>query len=537
MTLTRRLETAIAQRGDSAILRSASGSWSGSRFDETTRCIAAGLRRRGVGTDDVVELHTDDHTEAIVLMVGVLRAGAAFCVVPPSYPAARVAKIRERIAPAAVLESVATGLALGGSPADDLPERATDALAYVIFTSGSTGDPKAVEITDGNLLFLADQPTLYPGDVIAHAAALQFDACIYEILGGLLNNLAITVLDYDDLLDRRSVVRALDGVDILFVTTQVFNLIADRAPDAFDSLRLLLFGGERVSPRHVAQVAGRCRVVHVYGPTETTVFATQHEVTTVDAGADVPIGRALEGGCLHVLDEHGHPVPEGGTGELVVGGAGLMRGYRGQPEATAAATTTIHGENHYRTGDLVTLGTAALGTDGVVTYVGRRDRQVKISGYRVDLAEIEHVALDLLRAAGRSGRAVAVPDEGKVRLFVTGCTDVRSLRTHLRQQLPRHLVPVVTPVGGIPLTPNLKTDVAGLLDRAHAMTPAQERARELFAGIVDAEQARESATFIDLGGDSLAAMDAVWRLDEIGVELDMTGLLTRPLEEVLRDVA
>ncbi|MCU1535712.1 MAG: hypothetical protein JWP82_63 [Humibacillus sp.] len=532
MNLTRRLETAVTQHGSSVILRSATARWTGAELDATTRAVAAGLRRHGVGTDDVVELHTDDHTEAIVLMVAVLRAGAAFCVVPPTYPEARVERIRERIKPAAVLTSVADGRALGGEATDELPERAPDALAYVIFTSGSTGDPKAVEITDGNLLFLADQPTLYPGEVIAHAAALQFDACIYEILGGLLNGMAVAVVDYDDLLDRHSVARSLAGVDILFVTTQVFNLIADRAPEAFDRLQLVLFGGERVSPRHVAQVAGRCRVVHVYGPTETTVYATWHEVTGVEAGADVPIGRALAGGCIHVLDEQGEPVPEGGTGELVVGGGGLMRGYRGQPEATAAATTTVHGATHYRTGDLVVLA-----ADDVVTYVGRRDRQVKISGYRVDPAEVEDVALELLRAEGRSARAVAVPDQGKLRLFVTGCTDVRSLRAHLRQQLPRHLVPVVTPVGGIPLTPNLKTDVGRLLDLAHGMSPAQERAREVFAGLVDAEQARETATFIDLGGDSLAAMDAVWRLDEMGVVLDMTGLLTRPLEEVLRDVA
>lgn len=532
MSLTHRLEAAVARRGDSVILRSAGDRWTASRFDETTRTLAAGLRRRGVGTDDVVELHTDHHTEAIVLMVGVLRAGAAFCVVPPSYPAARVERIRERIQPAVVLESISDGIALGGSASDELPERAEDALAYVIFTSGSTGDPKAVEITDANLLFLADQPALYPGEVIAHAAALQFDACIYEILGGLLNGLEVAVVDYDDLLDRHSVARVLDGVDILFVTTQVFNLVADRAPEVFDSLQLVLFGGERVSPRHVAKVVGRCRVVHVYGPTETTVYATWHEVTAVEPGADVPIGRALDGGCTHVLDEAGVPVSRGGTGELVVGGGGLMRGYRGQPEATAAATTTLHGEAHYRTGDLVVLG-----ADDVVTYVGRRDRQVKISGYRVDPAEVEDVALDILRSAGRSARAVAVPDGGKLRLFVTGCTDVRALRGHLRQQLPRHLVPVVTPVGGIPLTPNLKTDVGRLLDLAHAMTPAQERAREVFAGLVDSEQARDTATFIDLGGDSLAAMDAVWRLDEMGVVLDMTGLLTRPLEEVLRDVA
>ncbi|NHA67695.1 non-ribosomal peptide synthetase [Phycicoccus flavus] len=529
--VSERLTAATAGRGAETVLQSARGSWSGAELDRVTRTVAAGLRAMGAGRDTVVELHTDDHVEAVVLMVATLRAGAAFCVVPPSYPPARVAAIRARTRPVVVLDGLADALALPGDPDAGLPVRGDDDLAYVIFTSGSTGDPKAVEITDRCVRHLADQPGIYPGRTVAHLAALQFDACIYEILGGLLNGLTVRVLDTDDVMDRHRAPVALRGVDVLFVTTQVFNLLVDRSPEALDAVELVVFGGERVSPRHVRAALGRCRVVHAYGPTETTVFATLHEVQEVPDGADVPIGTGLVGSCLHVLADDGTEVVPGVPGELVIGGTGLMRGYRDQPEATAAALVGLHGAPHYRSGDLVTADAA-----GVVTFVARKDRQLKVSGHRVDPAEIEQEALGYTAPDGRSARsALVVGDEGRLRLFVTGCTDLRGLRAHLRARLPRYLVPVVTAVGFLPLTRNGKTDVTALLARARATTPAEERAREVFAAVVP-EIEDPGATFLELGGDSILAMDAVWRLDGLGVLVDMAALLTAPLEEVLRDV-
>lgn len=438
-------------------------------------------------------------------------------------------QIRRRTRPVAVVRSVADAVELRDGTTRALPSRRPDQLAYVIFTSGSTGEPKAVEITDRGLVNLATQPGIYPGEVIAHTAALQFDACIYEILGGLLNGMTIQVVELDDLLDRSRVRHALHAVDTLFVTTAVFNLLADRSPEVFDDLQLVLFGGERVSPRHVRNVLPRCRVIHVYGPTETTVFATSYEIGDVLPGEDVPIGRAMQNMCTHVLDETGDPVNGADPGELVVGGPGLMRGYRDEPDITERSMITLHGAPHYRTGDLVTSA------EGAMTFIGRRDRQVKVKGYRIDLAEIERVATDFVCINGRRSTATAVTDKGIVRLFISGCSDLSALRHHLREVLPSYTVPVVTPVGAIPLTRNGKTDTGALLEFAREMTPGQERARELFAALVPT--GTPSSTFLDLGGDSLSAMNAVWQLDDQGVVVDMGDLLTRPLEEVLSNVA
>ncbi|MBK6885169.1 MAG: non-ribosomal peptide synthetase [Tetrasphaera sp.] len=533
MSLTARIDAALTTDPTRVALRHGDRSWTAAELDTVTIGLAHGLVSQGAGRNEIVEIDTDDHVEAILLMIATLRAGAAFCVVPPAYPAARVAAIRARTRPAVVVAGLAAALEYAAdAPEVPLPVRADDDLAYVIFTSGSTGDPKAVEIVDRGLHYLADLPGVYPGQVVAHLAALQFDACIYEIIGSLLNAKTIAVLELDDVLDRSLVTDTLTGIDVFFVTTQVFNLLVDRSPEALERVRIVLFGGERVSPRHVRAALGRTRVVHAYGPTETTVFATMHEVTQLPEGADVPIGAGLLGTCVHVVDAAG-VAHASGQGELVIGGTGLMRGYRDQPEATAKAMISLHGEPHYRSGDIVEMD-----ADGVCTFVGRADRQVKVSGFRIDLFEIEEAALAF--GGGPSGerlsRAFAVADQGKLRLFVTGCTSVAGLRAHLRATLPHYMVPMVTPVGAIPLTHNGKTDVAELVRRAGASNPRQERAREVFARLVPEDTPAE-ATFLDLGGDSLAAMDAIWQLDQAGIPLDMTALLSQPLERVLRDVA
>jgi amino acid adenylation domain-containing protein len=541
MNLARALQERLASDSRGTVLRSGDRSWTAAEFDGVTRAVAEGLVRRGVRPDDVVQLVTSDHVEAVLLMVGVLRAGAAFCVVPPTYPQRRMQSIQERVRPVARLDSLAEALpAPGEQPAAPvpLPDRTADSLSYVIFTSGSTGDPKAVEIVDRGLAHLISQPGLYRGHTMGHAAALQFDACIYEIFGALLNGMTLQVLDVDEVTDHATAGRALAGVDTLFLTTQVFNLMADRDPEVFDGLDTVIFGGERVSPAHVRKVVGRCRVLHAYGPTETTVYATLHEVTA-PVGPDVPIGRSLVGGCLHVVDAEGQPVPDGEVGELLVGGPGLMRGYRGQPEATAEAMAQLHDAPHYRTGDLVrsdVLSGARPGTDGVITYIGRKDRQLKISGHRVDPLEIEQVAQDFLAGCGRAGQALVVGDGRRLRLFVTGCTDLAGLRRHLRQVLPGYLVPVVTAVGYLPLTGNGKTDVARLLEQARASSPTQERARQVFAALLPTGAYDPTATFAELGGDSLQAMEALWQLDQHGVRIDMAALLTQPLERVLQGV-
>ncbi|MFH1341583.1 MAG: AMP-binding protein, partial [Pseudomonadota bacterium] len=276
----------------------------------------------------------------------------------------------------------------------DPAQIAADSPAYVNFTSGSTGTPKAILIPQGavaNLVIDTDYATLSPADRIAQAAPLSFDAATFEIWGALLNGACVVLLSRSTLLDPDALATELRGraISVMFLTTALFNQVAQLRPNAFAPLRLVLFGGEAVnadSARSVLEAGAPARLLHVYGPTETTTFATFHPVDAVaETAATVPIGRPLPGVICRILDAQLRAVPAGVPGELCIGGNGLACGYLGDPLATDARFVTApDGARLYRSGDLVRLDPA-----GHIEFVGRRDNQVKIRGHRIELEEIE----------------------------------------------------------------------------------------------------------------------------------------------------
>ena len=524
--LGRRIEEALRAAGHRAVVVGGSRSISGVELERTTRVMARRLMDGGAGRGGVVSIRQDDRTDVIVSVIATLRAGAAFCVVPRSYPEERVAMIHDAISPVQVLEEpLGVEEHLGDTAATEpdggyLPVREPGDLAYVIFTSGTTGVPKAVQIADRGVHYIADRPELYHGGVIGQLAAMQFDASVYEILGGLLNGLTVRLLDVEGLVSPDGD-ELLASVDTLFLTTQLFNLLSTRSPDALASVGLVLFGGERASAPHVRAFAGRTSLLHVYGPTETTVFATAWPVRGV-FDDNVPIGHAIDGATVLVVDDAGDPVVDG-EGELLVGGAGLMLGYR--DNATAVdPVTEASGVRYYRTGDRV-----ARRSDGLLTHLGRRDRQVKVSGFRVDLAEVEAAAA---RIEGVE-QAVAAHVDGQLRAYYTGMPSSAEVRDGLRAVLPRYSVPVVERVSRIPLTPNGKTDLGALAAEA-VRTAGADLVLRTVREVLQVEVAPDSATFVELGGDSIAAMDVVWQLDKAGVRVDVLDLLTLPLGTVCR---
>jgi fengycin family lipopeptide synthetase D len=534
--LGRRLTEALIAIGDRAAVVGLDGTGvvTGNELERRSRVAAHALLGTGAGRGSVVSIRQEDRTEIVVSVLAALRAGAAFCVVPLAYPEDRVRLIHDRIDPVRIVVASLDADADVDADADALPERTPDDLAYVIFTSGTTGTPKAVQIADRGVQYIADRAELYVGETIGQLAAMQFDASVFEILGGLLNGMTVRQLDVETLVgpDGEAVLAA---VDTLFLTTQLFNLLSARSPAALAAVGLVLFGGERASARHVRDFlaarrdaerrtehgASRTpRLLHVYGPTETTVFATSWEVEG-PFDDTVPIGRALDGATSVVLDDDGAPVLDG-EGELLVGGAGVMLGYRHDGAATDAAVVRIDGVPHYRTGDRVQIA-----SDGLLTHLGRRDRQVKVSGFRVDLAEVEAAAA----ALDGVQQVVAVQVDGQLRLYATGTATARALRTHLRATLPRHSVPTVERVRTIPLTPNGKTDVEALVEEAFQAS-SDEMLRAAIVRVLQVETVPHQATFVELGGDSISAMDVVWQLDKAGIRVDVLDLLTLPVGSV-----
>ena len=378
--------------------------------------LAHYLRKRGVGPDVRVGVLVDRSVELIVALLGILKAGGAYVPLDGSYPAQRLRFMLEDA-------GVALLLTMRGQPeiaegdttevvyldqgwdqfANESQENlgivnSAEDLAYVMYTSGSTGQPKGVGVTHraiNRLVRNTNYVQLEESDRIAQVSNVAFDAATFEIWGALLHGAQLVGIDKETMLSAPDFKRALatQHISAMFLTTALFNQIAQSLPETFAPLRYLLFGGEASDPQSVRRVleAGKPRhLLNAYGPTESTTFTTWYEVTEVKANArTIPIGRPLSNTETWILDRHMQLAPVGVPGELYIGGDGLARDYLGRPELTAEKFvphpySAEPGARLYRTGDLVRYL-----SDGNIEFLKRMDQQVKIRGFRIEPGEIE----------------------------------------------------------------------------------------------------------------------------------------------------
>lgn len=494
------------------------------QLDELTRGIAADLRRQGIGEGDVVAIECAGRVEAIALMIGTVRAGAAYCVIPEAYPDYRKEKMKALVRAKLTVHKVdwTSGVHTGGL----LPaERKPDSLLYIIFTSGSTGEPKAVAIEDRAIAKIVNERSFYSGHIMGQLAPLEFDASVYEIFGGLLNGMTLKLISKDDSLDCDTVPERFAGIDTLFLTTRLFNLYVDEAPGLFRQVSLVLTGGERCSVRHLQEAAQHCTVLHVYGPTETAVFATAHKVTGTEK--DMPIGRLFDQGTFMIVDDNNLQVPQGGQGELLIADSGVMRGYLGDEEASRRVLLQQGGGRFYRTGDAVYLN-----PESELVYVERKDRQVKISGYRIELGEVERCAYDF----GLQKDCLAHYNGQRLTLYVKDQVNLEQLREHLRSRLPEYMVPTVKVVDIIPMNTNGKTDIKEMTGGNGKAKDNRNEILKVMTSVLRSEITTEQ-TFLDLGGDSIKAMEIIWQLGSKGYQLDLDMLFSRTIGEIADNVS
>ncbi|WP_445252994.1 amino acid adenylation domain-containing protein [Nodularia sp. NIES-3585] len=383
--------------------------------------LAHYLRSLGVGADVLVGICVERSVEMVVGLLGILKAGGAYVPLDPEYPTERLALIMEDAQISVLLTTQKLADAIPKHEArviyyNDLADIAlqseenptaevrTDCLAYVIYTSGSTGKPKGVSVTHrgvNRLVMNTNYVNIESTDVIAQASNYAFDAATFEIWGALLKGARLVGVSKELALSPKNFAALIQsqGISVLFLTTALFNQIAQAVPSAFNPLRYLLFGGEAVDPKWVQEVlknGGPQRLLHVYGPTENTTFTSWYLVEDVPQDAtSIPIGRPIANTQVYILDEYLQPLPIGVPGELHIGGAGLARGYLNRSELTQQkfipnpfdnSNITSEKSKLYKTGDL----TRYL-PDGNIEYLGRIDNQVKIRGFRIELGEIEAV--------------------------------------------------------------------------------------------------------------------------------------------------
>ncbi|MET0396369.1 MAG: amino acid adenylation domain-containing protein, partial [Longimicrobiaceae bacterium] len=527
--------------------------------------LARHLAGLGVGPETRVGVCAERSPELVVALLAVLKAGAAYVPLDPSYPAERLAYVLEDsgvpvlLTQERLLEHVPAhgarvvcldrdaGRVDAGS-AEPLPLHAEpESLAYVIYTSGSTGTPKGVGVPHRALAnhmgWMQRAFPLAADDRVLQKTPAGFDASVWEFWAPLLAGATLVMAPRDAHRDPAELVRtvASERITVLQVVPTLLGAMLDEGGlERCASLRRLFCGGEalQAEPAARARALLGAEVVNLYGPTEVCIDATSHAFAGREAGATVPIGRPVDNVTTRVLDPRGMPVPVGVAGELHLGGAQLARGYLGRPELTAerfvpdALAGTDHpGARTYRTGDRVRW----LPT-GELEFLGRVDAQVKVRGFRIELGEVEAV---LAAVPGVRESAVVVREDapGNRRLvaYVAGEVEVESLRTRLHERLPEYMVPgAFVALERLPLNANGKLDRRAL--PAPAYGSAEDRfvaprtaAEEVLAGIwsqvLGVERVGVEEGFFDLGGHSLLATQVASRARRaFGVEVPLRAL-------------
>ncbi len=549
-------------------------------LDRRANALARSLRRLGVGPETPVGLYIERSADMIVGLLGILKSGGAYLPLDPAYPAQRIARILANAAPPVVVtrESLEPELPpISGHliRIEDLgeegrrPRRPSNTaapanLAYVIYTSGSTGQPKGVEITHRSAVHLMSVARRQFGfgehDAWTVFHSFAFDFSVWEIWGALALGGKLVVVPLEvahSPSDLRDLLRA-ERVTVLNQTPSAVRQLAaldgPPAPPA-PSLRFVVCGGEAF-PRELAAKLGGwgAPIWNFYGPTEATVWSSAGQVSAVAGEEGVGnLGRPLPGYRLAVLDPAGNLVPAGVPGELRVGGAGLARGYAGDPAMTASRFVPDPfggepGARLYRTGDLVRHQ-----ADGGIEFLGRIDHQVKLRGFRIELGEIEAA----LGSHPGVAEAVVLLGEGpggpRLAAYVAaregGSISAAELRAWVRERVPEYMVPSAFAVlPALPLSPNGKVDrraLAGIEPAAEGAagrpggetprTAVEEILASIWREVLEIEAVSRRDGFFDLGGHSLLATRLVSRVQAaLGVELPLRAVFETP---VLEDLA
>jgi amino acid adenylation domain-containing protein/non-ribosomal peptide synthase protein (TIGR01720 family) len=585
-----RLVAAQARRSPNQIaVLSAGRELTYSQLEERASRLAGFLRRIGVGPEARVALGVVRSPEMVIGILGILKAGGAYVPLDPAYPAERLAWLLKDSGAELLLTqehllgsfadaprqivcldrdwSVIAAEHEGEAPDTTTPENA----AYVIYTSGSTGRPKGVVVSHrailNRLLWMQRTFPLLPDDRVLQRTPYSFDASIWEIFVPLLAGARLVLASPEGHKDSAYLVATVsqEGVTTLqLVPSQLAVFLSEREVTVgCRSLRRLFCGGEALSGELRRQVFERLPAAvlcNLYGPTETAIDATYHVCSRGEAGDTVPIGRPLDNLRVALVDRRLQLVPAGRSGELLVGGRSLARGYLDRPDLTAERFIPdpfgkMPGERLYRTGDLARALPA-----GEIEFLGRIDHQVKIRGFRIELGEIE-AALERhpqVRQAVVLAREDA-PGEKRLVAYVVEQTPSAPapaeslspdlLRAFLQRHLPEHMVPsAFVFLERLPLTPNGKLDHRALpepgtvrpgLRQAYASprNPAEELLARIWAEVLRLDEVGVHDNFFALGGDSILAIQIVSRANEAGLRLATRQIFERQTVAELAMVA
>lgn len=509
--------------------------------------LACYLQSLGVGRNTLVAICMSRSLDMLVGLLGIMKAGAAYLPLDPSFPPERLAFMVEDARPLLLLTEQKLRNHLGAQQArvvcmDELPEsvwqgrgapahasgRQSDDLAYVLYTSGSTGRPKGVEIQHRALVnfmvSMQQEPGIEAGDTLLAITTLSFDISGLELYLPLIAGARVVIATSETAKDGKklSALMARCGATLMQATPVTWRMLVDCGWQGSPQLKILC-GGEAWTTKLASDLLTRCQSLwNMYGPTETTIWSA---ASRIEKNKPIAIGQPIANTTFYILDESGRPLPIGEAGELHIGGLGLARGYLGRVELTRERFIPDPFSSHagarlYKTGDL-----ARRALDGSIEFLGRTDQQIKLRGFRIELGEIED-ALSKIAGVGQCA-VVAKGDDPSDKRIVAYFLPVgaplayEELRSALKDRLPDYMIPsAIFAIEKMPLTPNGKIDrktLAQLKDEPMRTGSARQGTaprtstelvlKQIWAQILGVPELSVEDNFFELGGHSILAMD------------------------------
>lgn len=507
--------------------------------------------------DDLVGVKLDKSDQLMPAILGVLKSGAAYVPIDPSYPQSRIDLIEQdtncRIIIDQKVVTLFTDLRSKFSSKNISRVNGPNDLACVIYTSGTTGVPKGVMVEHRNIVRLVKPGSYFPMNeqsILLSTGSVSFDATIMEFFGTLLNGSRLILAAQDDLLqlERLRDIVQKEAVNCLWMTSAWFSQVVDNRPEVFEGIEQLIVGGDVVSPRHVGKISRAyksLKITNGYGPTENTTFSTTFRIDDQDY-IRLPIGRPIDNSFAYILDEGCNLVPVGVSGKLYVSGTGVARGYLNNIGLTAQKFVNdpfVSGAKMYDTGD-----TGRWLPNGSIEFLGRTDTQVKIRGFRIELGEIESAVMayasDIIQVVAELRK---FGEQNVIVLYYVSQKEISrlALREFLGQRLPEYMIPTFyLNIPEFSLTAHGKIDRKALPEvtdndilRRDYLSPRNKTEQvlcKIWQEILGLNQVGISDNFFELGGHSLVVLQVINRMQkELGMSVSFKEFFAHATIETL----